>query len=154
MNMKLRTAQARPTLDETKKLIQLSVYVQGLRTFNWQYAYSAIDEICRQGEESLSVLRAQQQLCDPTGEIWRMLAPRGNGVPGPVVRDSIRGTLPLIGNEDPEDGCREYAVCFWRKDSAEVAEEITLWAHTGADAMREAYERYGLGITVVVQRRL
>lgn len=154
MSNSAQTARTIPTLEDTRRVIQLSVYVQSLRTFDWQFAFSDSNAVAQRGEERLSWLRAQQQLLDPSGEIWRMVAPRGHGVPGPAVCDSIRGTMPLIGHEDPDDGRREYLVVWYRNDGDSEVQEITLWAHTGADAMRETYERYGLGITVIVQRAL
>lgn len=66
-----------------------------------------------------------------------------------------RRVVPIdVGHEDPEDGKREYVVqwCHGEPEEGETWNEYSIWAHTGADAMRDCYERHDLNITVIVCR--
>jgi hypothetical protein len=66
-----------------------------------------------------------------------------------------RRAVPVcIGHEDPHDGKREYIVQWIEHGDGAEWNEYSIWAHTGADAMRDCYERHGLNITVVVGRPL
>lgn len=139
-----QAAQSRPD-----RITCLRVYVKMLRQFQWDYAFSRSHQVARDGEENLKTMRALQCDVDPAGEIWRLVAPRGHGVPGPVVSDSIRGTLGISSYQDFDDGKREY-VCLWWHEAGDTAHELSLWANSAGDALRECHERYGHNIIAIV----
>jgi hypothetical protein len=60
-------------------------YAAALRAFDWAFQFSDDDAVYRRGRDARARLRAQQSQLDPTGAIWRSIAPEAHGTPQPVI---------------------------------------------------------------------
>lgn len=60
-------------------------YRASLRTFDWLFEFSDDADHIRKTRAKLAEMRRQQALLDPHGTIWTIIAPRGHGIPLPIV---------------------------------------------------------------------
>lgn len=85
-NRKFVLAAEQNLLNDFEREERLRVYRIKLGVADWHYEHTDNHDAWRAGRDEFTRLYEMQAELDPTGAIWRSVAPEGFGVPQPRVK--------------------------------------------------------------------
>lgn len=146
----LGSLQAIPAQVAAAQRPTLAQYEAALRRMDWQFEFSDDGEVYRRGRAELQCLRTMQAELDPTGAVWRSIAPHTHAVP--IAPHPQAEQLRQAHQQEQAarfSAEREFLVQVHRQDGTTVAYRRR--GGCSAQHVSEAIDLGGLGARISVQ---